>query len=62
MTSSDKVSQLRLVYDKICINMRGLESLEVSSHHYESLLLPVIMSKLPHEIKIQLARNSAHEV
>lgn len=60
--TSDKAAQLRLVYDKISINIRGLESLGVSSHQYGSLLIPVIMSKLPHEIRIQVARNTAKEV
>ena len=60
--TSDKASQLRLVYDKIGINIRGLESLGVSSHQYGSLLIPVIMPKLPHEIRIQVARNTAREV
>ena len=60
--TSDKASQLRLVYDKIGINIRGLESLGVSSHQYGSLLIPVIVSKLPHDIRIQVARNTAREV
>ncbi|CAH3199177.1 unnamed protein product [Porites evermanni] len=40
----------------------GLESLGVSSNQYGSLLIPVIMSKLPHEIRVQVARNTALEV
>ena len=36
--TSDKASQLRFVYDKISINVRGLESLGVSSSQYGSLL------------------------
>ncbi|PFX11353.1 hypothetical protein AWC38_SpisGene24962, partial [Stylophora pistillata] len=59
---NDKASQLRLGYDKISINIRGLESLGVSSHQYGSLLIPVIMSKLPHEMRIQVARNTARVV
>ena len=59
---NDNASQLRLVYDKISINVRGLESLGVSSSQYGSLLIPVIMSKLPPEIRIQVARNTAREV
>ena len=59
---NDNASQLRLVYDKISINVRGLESLDVSSSQYGSLLIPVIMSKLPPEIRIQVARNTAREV
>ena len=60
--TSDKASQLRFVYDKISINVRGLESLGVSSSQYGSLLIPVIMSKLPQEVRIQVARNTAQEV
>ena len=55
-------SQVRLVYDKISVNVRGLESLGVSSNQYGSLLIPVILSKLPHEIRVQIARNTAREV
>ena len=60
--TSDKASQLRFVYDKISVNVRGLESLGVSSSQYGSLLIPVIMSKLPQEVRIQVARNTAREV
>ena len=49
---NDNASQLRLVYDKISLSIRGLESLGVSSNQYGSLLIPVIMSKLPHEIRV----------
>lgn len=59
---NDNASQLRLVYDRISINIRGLESLGVSSSQYGSLLIPVLMSKLPSEIRIQVARNTACEV
>ena len=59
---NDNASQLRHVYDRISINIRGLESLGVSSSQYGSLLIPVIMSKLPPEIRIQVARNTAREV
>ena len=44
------------------VNIRGLESLGVSSNQYGSLLIPVIMSKLPHEIRVQVLRNTAREV
>ena len=50
------------MYDKISVNVRGLESLGVSSGQYGSLLIPVIMSKLPQEVQIQVARNTAQEV
>ena len=44
---NDNPSQLRLVCDRISINISGLESLGVSSSQYGSLLIPVMMSKLP---------------
>ena len=59
---SDNVSQLRNVYDKISVKIRGLESLGVSSNQYGSLLITVIMLKLPHEIRVQVTRNTAREV
>ena len=44
--SGDKVSvpDLRKVYDKINVNVRGLEDLGVKSEQYGSLLIPIIMS------------------
>ena len=59
---NDNASQLRAVYDRISNNIRGLESLGVSSNQYGRLLIPVIMSKMPPEIRVQIARNTAREV
>ena len=59
---NDKPHSLRTVYDKISVHTRGLASLGVSSKEYGSLLIPVIMSKLPTEIRIQIARNSNTDV
>ena len=36
---NDNAPQLRLVYDKISVNIRGLESLGVDSNQYGSLLI-----------------------
>ena len=43
--SGDRSCSLRSVYDKIMVNIRGLEALGVTSEQYGSLLIPVIMSK-----------------
>ena len=59
---NENTAQLRLVYDKISINIRGLDSSGVSSSCYGSLLIPVIMSKLPTKIRVQVARSTAHVV
>ena len=60
--SGDKISHLRAVYDKIHIHVRGLESLGVTADQYGSLLIPVIMSKLPAEVRLQVARVTAKEI
>ena len=52
--TTDKTSQLRFIYDKISINVRGLEALGVNSSQYGSLLIPVVMSKLPQEVGYRL--------
>ena len=41
--SDDKASSMRLVYDRINTNIRGLESIGIKSDQYGSLLIPVIM-------------------
>ena len=55
-------SQLRSVYDRVSVNVRGLESLGVKAEQYGMLLIPVIMSKLPEDIRMQIARNTSNEV
>jgi hypothetical protein len=60
--NKDNPSSLRYVYDKISIHVRGLESLGVSADQYGSLLIPIIMDKLPSEIKLQVARKATGEV
>ena len=54
--------QLRAIYDRINVHIRGLESLGVSSEKYGSLLIPVIMSRMPSEISLQVARKTSEEV
>ena len=58
----DKTSQLRAVYDKIGVNVRGLEALGITADRYGSFLIPIIMSKLPSEVHLQIARVSTRDV
>ena len=60
--NGDKASQLRLIYDRISVNIRGLESLGIKSEQYGSFLIPVIMSKLPLEVRLQIARVTTGDV
>ena len=58
-----KSSQLlRYIYDKVSVNVRGLEALGVQSEQYGSLLIPVIMSKLPADVRLQIARSTQNDV
>jgi len=56
------ISQPRFLYDKISGNIRGLDALGVKSEQYGSLLIPIIMARLPDEIRIQVARNTSQDV
>ena len=62
MSSNEKANNLRTLYDNIQVLIRGLESLDVSSKQYGSLLIPVIMSHMPTEITLQIARKTSQDV
>ena len=62
MTSSDKPHQLRHFYDKLSVNIRALEALGVKADQYGTLLIPILMAKLPPEIRVHVARNTTQEV
>ena len=55
-------SSLRNVYDKITVHTRGLESLGIDLDHYDTLLIPMIMPKLPNEVRLTMARKHPGEV
>ena len=54
----DRSNTLRVVYDKITVHIRGLTALGVGSDQYGSLLIPIIMSKMPNEIRLRIAREA----
>ena len=60
--TGDRPATLRFVYDRINVHVRGLHSLGVCSDQYGSLLIPVIMSKLPNDIRLRIARETTSEV
>ena len=60
--TGDRTAPLRFMYDKVSVHVRGLSSLGVSADQYGSLLIPIIMSKLPSEIRLQIARRSSNKV
>ena len=58
---SDKLSALRYIYDKISLNVRGLTALGISTEQYGSLLIPVIMSKMTNDIRLEVARKAGKD-
>ena len=53
--SEEKMQQFCAIYDKVCVNVRGLEELDIGAEQYGSFLIPVIMAKLPLNIRLQIA-------
>ena len=51
------IRKLRQLYDTIEVHIRGLRSLDVSSETYGTLLLPVLLSKIPEEIRLIIGRK-----
>ena len=59
---NEKVSHLRTILDKINIHVRGLESLGMPQESYGSLLIPIIMQRMPGEITVQVARKVTEDI
>lgn len=53
---------LTYTYDQISVHVCGLASLGISTEQYGSLLIPIVMSKLPNENQLQVARNSTDDI
>ena len=53
-TCNGDKSHLRFVYDKVSAHLRGLETLGVDASQYGSLLILVIMAKLPQDVRVLL--------
>ena len=60
--TSDRLSSLREVYGKITVNVRGLSALGVGVEQYGSLLIPIIMAKLPNNVKLRIAGETQEDV
>ena len=50
------------MYDKIKISVQGLEALGIKAEQYGSFLIPIIMAKLPSEVRLQIARVTNKDV
>ena len=54
---TNQLTSLQLFYDTMETHVRGLESLGRSHESYGDLLVPIILGKLPHELRNILARE-----
>ena len=61
-STDGRLSSLRYVYDKISVNVRGLALLGVQPEQYGSLLIPIVMSKLASDVRLQIARKNSSEI
>ena len=57
VTAGHKVKELRNLYDKIESHVRSLITVGVQSDHYGSLLIPIVLDKLPDDIKLIISRK-----
>ena len=60
--TGDQTAPLRFKYNEVSVHVRGSASLGVSTDQYESLLIPIIMSKLTSDICLQIGRKSTNQV
>ena len=51
MSSIINVKRIRMVYDMIESNVRSLQNLGISAELYGSLLIPIMLAKIPEELK-----------
>ena len=59
--SNTNVVGLRKLYDKIETEIRSLSSLGCASDTYGTMLIPIIMEKLPTEISLLISRKFGNE-
>ena len=54
---SPNIRNLKELYDNVESNVQALENLGVSYEQFGSLLIPIILEKLPNMIKLQISRK-----
>ena len=56
-----ETKKLRELFDKIEINIRGLNALGVESESFGNLLVPIVMEKIPSELRLVVSRKFGSE-
>ena len=52
---SCSTGHVRLVYDKVHANVQGLVALGIGVNQYGSFFIPLVMAKLPSDVRLQIA-------
>ena len=51
------IKKIRQIYDQVEIHVRGLQAQGVDSAQYGALLIPIMMAKLPEDLRLILSRQ-----
>ena len=57
VTSIAEIKKIRMIYDHVEANVKGLDALGIAPGTYGSLLVPVMMNKLPEELRLIITRH-----
>ena len=53
---NNNIKELRALYDKITVNVRGLLVYDIDSKQFSPMLIPILLQKLPQDIKLTLSK------
>ena len=62
VTTMRDIRKVRLVFDQIENRVRGLQELGVTSELYGNLLIPIMLNKIPEELKLIISRKFEKDV
>ena len=57
VTLASDIKRVRTVYDQIDINVRSLQALGIKAEMDGSLLIPVVMEKIPEDFRLTMSRK-----
>ena len=61
VSSPHNLPVLRRLHDQVELHVHGLKSLGVTADSYGSLLLPVLMKRLPQELRLIISRKTSDD-
>ena len=61
VSSSKNCRELRQLYDQIESHVRSLKTVGINSEHYGPLLIPIILERMPSDIKLEISKKLGTE-